>query len=378
MKIFKKLFTVTLAVILLVSFCACAEETVKPVSVEGTYTGCWVFGEDGSVSHDPNPYVYKSDREYGTYTQSGDKVIISWNNGLEVTARSTEKGFTYKGETFQKVNMENLYSSFSGYYRNYDNLWSNGSFDALSFTENGRLVPGQTGAYVSYSLEPITKTHGKVLTEVHSSNSAFDGLGYVNGGEPLGLIYYSEIDGVFHLRVSEGEHYYTDANGVKSRHYPWGIAHGHFIDWTEQGDTFSTLDVFDKLAGSGGTTAVPVSKTYTGDGASLTLYNDGELQLTRLDNSFQEVTTKTFMGGKAKFNNGATEINATYNFIATSNKVGKIFIDMSEKPITYYSDLISTGRIDPQRWVVGDYLINKNEITLKFTYKGITYNLKLS
>ena len=377
MKIFKKLFTVTLAVILLVSFCACAEETVKPVSVEGTYTGCWVFNADGSVWHDPAPYDYGSDKLNGTYTQSGEKVYITWQNGLEIIGKSTDKGFTIKGASYKKVNMGKLMESFAGMYSNYDGMWPNNAFDTLNFTSNGELYPGRTGAYVTYELEPITATHGKVITAVQNNN-AFDGLGYVNGGEPLGLIYYSKIDGIFHLRISEGEHYYTQKDGTKGRHYPWGIAHGHFIDWIQFGDTFSTESVFDKLAGSGGTTAVPVSKTYTGDGASLTLYNDGELQLTRLDNSFKEVTTKTFMGGKAKFNNGATEINATYNFIATSNKVGKIFIDMSEKPITYYSDLISTGRIDPQRWVVGDYLINGNEITLKFTYKGIAYNLKLS
>ena len=100
--------------------------------------------------------------------------------------------------------------------------------------------------------------------------------------------------------------------------------------------------------------------------------------LKRLNSSFEEVQTKSFMGGKAKFDDGTGAIDATYNFIALSNQSGKIFIDMSEKPITYYSDLISTGRIDSQRWVVGDYLINDSAITLKFTYKGITYNLKLS
>ncbi|MBQ8308619.1 MAG: hypothetical protein IJX96_02170 [Clostridia bacterium] len=361
MKIFKRIVTTIITFVSACCFVSCNLSTEKQVSVVGTYTGSWTFTEDGKVSHDPDPYDYASETLNGTYTQTGNEVSITWESGKTLAASCDGEGRLVVSEkTYTKVDMETLYQDFAGVYNNYEAMWPSDAVHSMNFTANGELIPGNLGAFANYSLEPITQTHGKVHTEVLT----VAGIGYLLEGEPIGYIFYTKIGDKYHLRLSEGAHRYN----------PWGVAHNHFIDWKQRGDTYDTEDLFETLAGAGGTEEAPVSKTYTDGAASLTLKNDGKLQLERADASGAVTSSKTFLGGKAVFSDGATEQEATYNMIALDESSGKIFIDMAAIPVIYYTAYIGKT-IDPARWVVGDYKINGGSITVSFTYLGQSYTL---
>lgn len=358
MKIIHRIKAIIIALCASITLFACENvgDNDTKVSVVGTYTGAWEFDEDGNVTHDPAPYVYDTKQLTGTYKQSGKDVSITWANGTTITATCKNTGeLVVNGEVQTKVDMDTLYKEFAGKYSNTDALWSMDAVHEMNFTANGDLIPGAMGSYAKYHLQPITQTHGKV----HTSIVTIAGIGYLLDGEPLGEIYYTKINGNYHLRLSEGAHRYT----------PWGIGHGHFIDWKKRGDSYNSKDVFAKLAGDNGTVENPVSKTYASQNASLTLYNDGVLKLTRVD------AQKTFLGGKAKFFDGQTEKSATYNVIALTETTGKIFIDMAELPVSYPYNRANLKNIDTTRWVVGDYTLNDNEGTITFLYKDTLYTL---
>lgn len=364
MKIVRRMIASILAFCASITLFACENvgDNDTQVAVVGTYTGAWEFSADGTVTHDPAPYVYDTKQMTGTYEQSGNKVSITWKNGETLTAICKDTGELVVNEEVQtKVDMETLYKEFAGKYTNTDGLWPMDAVSEMNFTTNGELIPGSKGSFATYSLLPITQTHGKVRTSIVT----IAGIGYLLDGEPLGDIYYTKINGHYHLRLSEGAHRYN----------PWGIGHGHFIDWKKRGDAYNSKDIFAMLAGKNGTVESPVSKTYASQTANLTLYNDGELKLTRALLDGTAVTSKTFLGGKAKFFDGQTEKSATYNVIALTETTGKIFIDMAELPVSYPYYRGNLENIDTTRWVVGEYALNDKGSTITFTYKNMLYNL---
>ena len=326
-------------------------------SVVGIYTDTWEFTKDGKVSYNPAPYDYSVKTKNGTYTVSGENVSVSWNGGGTESLKYSKGQITVDGKTHKKLDKDALYKGFANEYMTIDAVWArSNTITKLFFTENGKFTVKDGNG--EYYLQAITETHGIVVTSMIDVMH----IGYIAMYEPIALMYYSKIGDFYHIRMSEGSHPYTD--GVE--HNPWAIGHNHFVDWYVRGDSFDTVSVFNMLAGVGGTVNKPVSTTYSSiGGTTLTLFNDGVLKLpiSTAENA------KTFLGGKATFNNGAGDMAVTYNFIALSLTHGKIFIDMAEQPSSYNKVK------NKSRFIVGDYSIDGEEITISFNYDGINYVL---
>ena len=238
-------------------------------------------------------------------------------------------------------------------FYNEDDKSSDGDADTL------RIRVQTYGWEYTYELIPITATFGKIVTaclyEAEGNPTYY--FGYA-----LGEIYYTyyETENLIRLRFSQ--------NVATGQPQTYTIGGGHFVDLTKGSDTFSTKSVFETLAGE--YVDATVSKTYTDatSDASLTLYNDGKLLLSSYKTD-GTAYTKQYMGGVATFNDGTTEIDATYNMIAMSATEGMFFIDMSATP-QMYKDVT-----DKTRFVTGAYVIDGDKITITFTYNDVSYEL---
>ena len=380
-KIIIKILSVLLGTFSVITFIGCnlgggdadGDNPASPVSIVGTYTGAWNFLDNGVVTNNPNPYDYSVSAKNGTYIEDDGTATIVWENGEEQTVTYDEKALLVDGKTYNRVDIEKLYQEFAGTYFNYDykldgteNFWKN--VDRIIFN-SGRTF-GVGGGNGVFSLVPITENHGLILNTLKAYGANVMGS-YVTPGNPLFLAYYVKIDGEYHIRLSNGDNYH-ESNGTKSRYFMWKVAHNHFIDFTRSGSAFTSDDMYEVFGGSGGTEQNPVSKQYLDGLAKLTILSDGVDKI--INTSRREHTDYPFKGGKAKFNDGAKEIDATYSVIKLSATNGKFFIDMSSAPVGYNADKVATGEIDKSRFVVGDYTIDGQNISISFSYEGRAYN----
>lgn len=347
------------------------------------YKGVEVYSENANFGGDWYSAGITQDIKYGRYvlftdgtlkiflphtakrlsgTDFGVKDIIvdavySKENGTLTLDTSSYKGYRAEevytaSETIgENTSVGSLYAEIAGVYKNSDGLF--GTNDTLTLYEDKTFKLQNYGWYGTYEVQPITENFGLINTVITDCNSNVEQTNYY-GNRPLAKIYYSNFGGGYKLRLSQ-----DDTSKVN-----WNIANGHFIDWLKTSDSFSTVDVFNALAGVGGTETVPVSKTYSSGNDALVLYNDGVLKLNRYDSANVAINNQ-FMGGKAKFNGQ----DATYNFIATGATEGKIFIDMNANP-QFYKDAV-----DKDRFVVGDYYVYNGQYVISFEFGGQKYML---
>lgn len=307
----------------------------------GSYTNAYTFNADKTMSYRENLYVSGKPAN-GTYKLYKNGIaLVTVGDQTKVCSYDKEnKTFTANGNTEAFVDTGAIYTAIAGDYRSSAGLW-NSSIQRFILANDGTFEWKYWNWTGTYKVEPITEDFGRILTYIKDAG----GNDLTHWGDAsLGSVYYSNFGGKYKLRFSN-----DDVNDKSS----WGLARGQFVDWFLTSDTFKTTQVFDALAGE--YVDATVSKTYKDGEATLVLENDG--------GTFKTANNVKYVG-VAQFNGQ----DATYNVVATSATAGKFFMDVSDTPSYYYS------AEDKSRFVVGDYAIGSENITIEFTYDGEDYS----
>ncbi len=330
--------------------------------------GKYVLYDDGSLDLFI-PQISTCSKVNGKmYNEVEDVFASGTYSDNKVTLNTEEFNMFYKEKVYtlvEKVQFGELYEEFAGTYIDSTKKWKTDGNWELTFNSDGTITSNRKWAgnpgskveidgemveqwYGTYTLNPITENYGtvNVILNYHIKNG-----NYTNH-----IQYYVRYEDRYVLRLSY-------SNG--------GMEYNHFIDVVQKGDDFSTMPVFETLAGNGGTEEKPVQTIYkdANKNASLTLINNGVWGVPRVNGELFDKNSIVYNpGGMCKFNDGTTEITANYNLVALTKNSGKILMTMAETGLRYN---VTTAKED--RFPVGDYVINEERMQISFTYLGVDY-----
>ncbi len=281
----------------------------------------------------------------GVYDLSNNKITLDTST---CSMYESERIYT----SVAKSANADLYADFAGTYVDSSRIWHQWTNWEMTFHADGSVTTNRGEIWNgTYTLHPITENYGtfNVVMTYHTQNNI----------NRINTQYYVKYEDRYVLRLSYG-------NG--------GMDNNHFIDVVQKGDSFSSMPIFEQLAGRGGTQQNPTQKIYTDGEASLKLINNGEWAVPRSngkkysDNQYLEVDPAYNPGGMAVFNDGTADKTINYNIVALNERSGKIFFTMAETALAY-----SVKNESEEKYVVGDYTILSDSAQISFTYAGVSY-----
>ena len=203
---------------------------------------------------------------------------------IESAIASYNKTFTNIGESTGTVApTKSIYEKIAGTYKSRKLYHENKSWWwGIGFVLNAdgtMSTTSGTGGTGTYTLTELSDTFGEIRIDCTYALTNKDYVGY-----------YALIDGQYVFRIT------TTAQGN---------AKYSFMDYTADGCTFATWDVFDAILGENG--------VYTSGDATLTFAAP------------VSISDQPYSGGQFTLVDGETTINGTYDIVAMSNTRGKIF-----------------------------------------------------